>query len=35
MAKSQDTQKNVKKQPTRTPKEKKALKAEKKKNKGK
>ncbi len=35
MAKSQDAKKNNKKQPTRTPAEKKALKAEKKKNKGK
>ncbi len=35
MAKSQDTKKNVKKQPTRTPAEKKALKIEKKKNKNK
>jgi len=35
MAKSQDAKKNVKKQATRTAKEKKALKAEKKKNKAK
>lgn len=35
MAKTQDTKKNVKKQPLRTPEEKKALKREKKKNKGK
>ena len=35
MAKSQDSKKNVKKEPTRTPAEKKALKLEKKKNKGK
>jgi len=35
MAKSQDAKKNAKKQPTRTAKEKKALKAEKKKSKGK
>jgi len=35
MAKTQDSKKNVKKASTRTAKEKKALKAEKKKNKGK
>lgn len=35
MAKTMDTKKNVKKKPTRTPEEKKALKREKKKNKGK
>ena len=35
MAKSQDAQKKTKKEATRTPKEKKALKAAKKKNKGK
>jgi len=35
MAKSQDKKKNVKKQPANTAKEKKALKQEKKKNKGK
>jgi len=35
MAKTQDSKKNVKKQPTRTAKEKKQLKQEKKKNKGK
>ena len=34
MAKSQDSKKNVKKQPLLTPKEKKKLKQEKKKNKG-
>ena len=35
MAKSQETKKNVKKQPLRTPEEKKALKQKKKKDKGK
>jgi hypothetical protein len=35
MAKSQDAKKNVKKEPTRTPAEKKALKLEKKNNKAK